>query len=263
MKSAHIAKLLFCAISFFLFTEHYAQNHFHAPPYPYVFPDVNFQSIIEAMELNRPTGDTSFIPWKQINTPHGTLVYDDYGRVVSLTTYDPNKLFYKDSLTYSIHGVLIKATSVMDDLSGDTAFKPIYQNAGYLEEYTATYAVVCDTAFLPDLFCYTFDYFNQCIRIQINNVTDTLIFDNITDTSWVCKYLYRDSDTSQFYIGRIDTILRGKRMVSLIYFRDSIGKKLANYWIFSYAQDGQLISYTDKLAVPEKPKKAKLPNAKK
>jgi hypothetical protein len=263
MKSAHLAKLLFCAISFFRFTEQYAQNHFHGAPYPYEFPDVNFRSIIEAVKLNRPAGDTSFIPWKQINTPHGTLVYDDYGRVVSLTTYDPNKLFYKDSLTYSIHGVLIKATSIMDDLSGDTAFKPIYLNAAYLEEYKPTYAVVCDTAYLPDLFCYTFDYYNQCIRVQINNSTDTLVFDNITDTSWVTKYMYRDSDTSQFTIGRIDTIKHGKLMVSLIYYRDSIGKKLANYWIFFYTKDGQLISYTDKLAVPEKPKKANLPNTKK
>lgn len=248
---------------FLFLPESNAQTHLDPSQYPYQFPTGNFISIIDAMQLNRPAGDTAFTPGRQVKNHEGTHIYDKNGRVVSRITYDPNGLYYKDSLVYSVHGILIKATSFMDDKFQDTAFKPIYTNLAYLKEYQYYYSVVCDTAYAPNIFCYTFDYYNQCIRTQIGNSTDTVVFENITDTGWVCKYLYRDSDTSQFYIGRIDSIVKGQRKVSLIYYRDSVGKKLHSHLLYTYTNEGLIATETDKLAVPDKAKKTQLPKSKK
>jgi hypothetical protein len=251
-------KLIVSILLFFLLTKSFAQTHLSPADYKYEFPVGNFRSIIETMELNKPANDSSFIPGVVINDQNGKYLYDINGRVVSRITYDPNKLYFKDSLTYSAHGILIKATCIMDDYLPDTLFKPIYLNAAYLQEYQYYYSVVCDTAYLPDIFCYTFDILNQCIRTQIGNTTDTIVFENVTDTGWVCKYLYRNSDTSAFYTGQIDSIVRGKRMVSLIYYRDSIGKRLHSYLQYTYTKDGLIESVNDKQAVINKPKKTQL-----
>lgn len=227
---------------------------------PYQFPTGNFRSIITDLELNRFLPDSILRSDTSIYLSDGSLVVIRKNRVVTRVQFDPNGIYYKDSLTYSMHGILIKASSILNYTAPYTLKEPIKLNAAYLKEYQYYYSVVCDTNYWPDIFCYTFDYYNQCIRTQIGSSTDTVVFENVSEENWVCKYLYRDADTAEFYTGQIDTIVNKKIKSSLVFYRDHIGKELANYWVYNYSKEGTLESVIDQLADANKAKKARLPN---